>query len=45
MLENEPMLTKDKRLNALVGAIAEYLAKTVQARTRTEVGLWVGTLP
>jgi hypothetical protein len=27
MLENEPMLTKDKRLNALVGAIAEYLAK------------------
>jgi hypothetical protein len=27
MLENEPILTKDKRLNALVGAIAEYLAK------------------
>jgi hypothetical protein len=27
MLEKEPMLTKDKRLNALVGAIAEYLAK------------------
>jgi hypothetical protein len=27
MLEKEPVLTKDKRLNALVGAIAEYLAK------------------
>jgi hypothetical protein len=27
MLEKEPALTKDKRLNALVGAIAEYLAK------------------
>jgi hypothetical protein len=27
MLEQEPMLTNDKRLNALVGAIAEYLAK------------------
>jgi hypothetical protein len=27
MLEKAPMLTKDKRLDALVGAIAEYLAK------------------
>ena len=27
MLENEPVLTEDERLNALVGAIAEYLAK------------------
>jgi hypothetical protein len=27
MLEKEPVLTKDKRLDALVGAIAEYLAK------------------
>ena len=27
LLENEPVLTKDARLNALVGAIAEYLAK------------------
>jgi hypothetical protein len=27
MLEKEPALTSDKRLNALVGAIAEYLAK------------------
>jgi hypothetical protein len=27
MLEKEPVLTKDERLNALVGAIAEYLAK------------------
>ena len=27
MLENEPILTQDKRLNAVVGAIAEYLAK------------------
>jgi hypothetical protein len=27
MLEREPVLTKDERLNALVGAIAEYLAK------------------
>jgi hypothetical protein len=27
MLEKEPMLTKDERLDALVGAIAEYLAK------------------
>ena len=27
MLEKEPLLTKDKRLNALVGAIAEYLAR------------------
>jgi hypothetical protein len=27
MLEKEPVLTKDERLDALVGAIAEYLAK------------------
>jgi hypothetical protein len=27
MLEKEPVLTKDDRLDALVGAIAEYLAK------------------
>jgi hypothetical protein len=27
LLEDEPVVTKDKRLNALVGAIAEYLAK------------------
>jgi hypothetical protein len=27
MLEREPVLTQDERLNALVGAIAEYLAK------------------
>jgi hypothetical protein len=27
MLEKEPVLTKDVRLNALAGAIAEYLAK------------------
>ena len=27
MLEKEPVLTKDERLNALVGAVAEYLAK------------------
>ena len=27
MLEKEPVLTKGERLNALVGAIAEYLAK------------------
>jgi hypothetical protein len=27
MLEKEPALTKDDRLDALVGAIAEYLAK------------------
>jgi hypothetical protein len=27
MLEKEPMLTKDDRLNALVGGVAEYLAK------------------
>jgi len=45
MLEKEPVLTKDKRLNALVGAIAEYLAKTVQARPCTELGLRGGTLP
>ena len=27
LIEMEPVLTKDERLNALVGAIAEYLAK------------------
>ena len=27
LLEKEPVLTRDRRLNALVGAIAEYLAK------------------
>jgi hypothetical protein len=27
MLEKEPVLTRDKRLDALAGAIAEYLAK------------------
>jgi hypothetical protein len=32
MLEKAPILTKDKRLDALVGALAEYLARQYQLR-------------
>ena len=38
-IEQEPALTQDQRLNALVGAIAEYLAKQ---RRLGRVPGWVG---
>ena len=37
MLENEPILTKDKRLNALVGAIAEYFKSGFSESMRLHV--------
>jgi hypothetical protein len=40
-IEREPRLTADERLNALVGAIAEYLAKQ---RRLGRVPPWVGGL-
>ncbi len=38
-IEREPPLSQDKRLNALVGAMAEYLAKN---RRLGRVPAWVG---
>jgi len=38
-IEHEPKLTGDNRLDALVGAIAEYLAKQRRPRPRSPLGL------